>query len=458
MHWAAALVAVPRRPSRLRLEVLGRRRRRRAARSRARGVLGRLGFLVVQGYGLTETAPIVTLNHPLKTRRGSVGKPIAGVEVKIADDGEILVRGDNVTTGYYGAPEATAEAFADGWFHTGDIGGIDDAGPHLHQGPQEGDDRHARGIERLPRGRRARARPPSPACGTRRWSAGTWGGEERVHAVLVAEPGVDLDAVVQQRQRGARRSPEDPQRLALAGRRAAAHRRHPQAEAARGEALGRRRHDGDGAGPATGAPTACSPRCSASRPAAATSDRTRRSRPSASARSTRRAADGDRGARADDASTSRPSRTRGRSAIWRVWPVKAPAIDVGPARGRRRQAVALARRTPVRGLATARSSFPTWNRRWPFTWFRNASLPTWILPLGRGVRLGEGRRARAPRGPARPGRLRRQPSEPPGRADDPVVAAGALALPGRHRHGQGVLQGPLLPRAVRAQGVAHQQR
>ena len=69
---------------------------------------GRLGFLVVQGYGLTETAPIVTLNHPLKTRRGSVGKPIAGVEVKIAEDGEILVRGDNVTKGYYGAPEATA--------------------------------------------------------------------------------------------------------------------------------------------------------------------------------------------------------------------------------------------------------------------------------------------------------------------------------------------------------------
>ena len=62
-----------------------------------------LGFLVVQGYGLTETAPIVTLNHPFKTRRGSVGTPIAGVEVRIADDGEILVRGDNVTTGYFGA-------------------------------------------------------------------------------------------------------------------------------------------------------------------------------------------------------------------------------------------------------------------------------------------------------------------------------------------------------------------
>jgi long-chain acyl-CoA synthetase len=61
----------------------------------------RMGFAVVQGYGLTETAPIVTLNHPFKTSKGSVGTPIQGVEVRIAEDGEILVRGENVTSCYY---------------------------------------------------------------------------------------------------------------------------------------------------------------------------------------------------------------------------------------------------------------------------------------------------------------------------------------------------------------------
>ena len=71
---------------------------------------GELGFVVIQGYGLTETAPIVTLNHPFGTKKGSVGKAIAGVEVKIAEDGEILVRGENVTTGYFNAPAETTGA------------------------------------------------------------------------------------------------------------------------------------------------------------------------------------------------------------------------------------------------------------------------------------------------------------------------------------------------------------
>jgi len=90
----------------------------------------RLGFALIQGYGLTETAPIVAFNNPFDTKEGAVGKPIAGVEVKIAPDGEILVRGENVTPGYYQAPSQTAAAFEKGWFHTGDIGNFDDTG-HL---------------------------------------------------------------------------------------------------------------------------------------------------------------------------------------------------------------------------------------------------------------------------------------------------------------------------------------
>ena len=86
---------------------------------------GELGFVVVQGYGLTETAPIVSLNHPFGTKKGSVGKAMAGVDVKIASDGEILVRGENVTRGYFNAADETAKAFEDGWFHTGDIGELD---------------------------------------------------------------------------------------------------------------------------------------------------------------------------------------------------------------------------------------------------------------------------------------------------------------------------------------------
>ena len=84
-----------------------------------------LGLLVCQGYGLTETAPMLTCNAPGAFKFGTVGQPIDGVEVRIADSGEIEVRGPNVFDGYWGKPETSAVALAGGWFHTGDIGHLD---------------------------------------------------------------------------------------------------------------------------------------------------------------------------------------------------------------------------------------------------------------------------------------------------------------------------------------------
>jgi long-chain acyl-CoA synthetase len=87
------------------------------------------GITILQGYGLTETSPVVTTNTRLENRLGTVGKPIRKVEIRTAEDGEIEVKGPNVMLGYYNKPEATREVFtADGWFKTGDIGTIDKDG------------------------------------------------------------------------------------------------------------------------------------------------------------------------------------------------------------------------------------------------------------------------------------------------------------------------------------------
>lgn len=87
------------------------------------------GFLILEGYGLTETSAAIAINSKQALKMGTVGRPLPGVEMKIAADGEILARGGVVFKGYYGRPEETSEVLEkDGWFHTGDIGVIDDDG------------------------------------------------------------------------------------------------------------------------------------------------------------------------------------------------------------------------------------------------------------------------------------------------------------------------------------------
>ena len=145
----------------------------------------RLGFLVVQGYGLTETSPVVALNHPFNARSGSIGKPLHGQEVRIADDGEILVRGESVIHDYVGVRAGEPGRIdAEGWLHTGDMGTIDAEGRLYYKGRKkevivtsEGMNVYPQDVERvlnsLPQVK------DSTVVASRR------GGEELVHAALI---------------------------------------------------------------------------------------------------------------------------------------------------------------------------------------------------------------------------------------------------------------------------------
>ncbi len=154
----------------------------------------KLGFLVIQGYGLTETAPVATLNHPFDSRKGTVGKPISGVEIRIAPDGEVLLRGENVTPGYYGE-NAAATVDAEGFLHTGDVGELDADQRLRILGRKKEMIVSPDGLKVFPedveRVLNAVARVRESAVVAKKDGA-----RELVHAVLVLDEGANPDAIV----------------------------------------------------------------------------------------------------------------------------------------------------------------------------------------------------------------------------------------------------------------------
>lgn len=320
----------------------------------------KLGFAVIQGYGLTETAPIVSVTHPFDIEQGSVGRAIAGVDVTIAPDGEILVRGENVTRGYYQADEKTAEAFEGGWFHTGDIGEIGADGRLFIRGRKkelivtpEGLKVFPEDVERV-LNRIAGVRD-SAAVGV---SSGPGGGNERVHAVLVLDPGVDPEAVA----REANTHLEEHQRI----RRALV---WPEAELPRTEGTRKLKRTAvrewvrGGAAPHVAGPV---------------TDRV-------SALVAKYAGRGDLSSatKIEDLGLSSLERVELMVALEDAFQTRlderafSEARDVGQLRGLVEQAAAL-EAPPGRPF-----DFPSWNRSWMARTVRRISLPTFILPLTR---------------------------------------------------------------------------
>jgi long-chain acyl-CoA synthetase len=331
---------------------------------------GRLGFLVIQGYGLTETAPIVTLNHPLRSARGAVGKPIAGVEVRIADDGEILVRGENVSRGYFNAPEETRSAFTDGWFHTGDIGAFDEKGQLHIRGRKKEMIVTADGLNVFPEDVE-RVLNELPGVTESAVVGATLPGSvaERVQAVIVAAPGTDLDAIV----RDANTRLQDHQKIRAAALwpagelpRTEGTRKLKRRELKQWLADSRTPVAGDAAearGPAKSARSVTSvlQRFAPGRTILATTTIGELGLSSLERVELMMALEEALQVTVDESKFAAASTVSDLEALTRPLEAGTSAVFVAP--------------EPI--------DFPSWNRSAPVRALRRASLPTWILPLGR---------------------------------------------------------------------------
>jgi long-chain acyl-CoA synthetase len=161
-----------------------------------------LGFIPVQGYGLTEASPIVALNHPFRTRQGSLGKLLEGQEARIAEDGELLLRGDNISREYFGREGAAGGEDESGWLHTGDIVERDQEGRLYYRGRKkdvivtgEGVNVHPEDVEQV------LGRMPGVRDSAVVGAAGP-DGEPRVHAVILSGgEGADPDHVLREANR-----------------------------------------------------------------------------------------------------------------------------------------------------------------------------------------------------------------------------------------------------------------
>jgi len=170
----------------------------------------RLGFLVIQGYGLTETSLVVALNHPFNSRTGSMGRPLHGQEVRIAADGEILVRGESVINEYLGArAEQQGRIDEQGWLHTGDVGEMDGEGRLYFKGRKKEMIVTSEGLNVYPQDVEAVLNAMSQVKDSAVVAARR-NGEEQVHAVLIlADSGVDPAVLIT----GANRRLESHQRI-----------------------------------------------------------------------------------------------------------------------------------------------------------------------------------------------------------------------------------------------------